>query len=105
MNAATRVCVQITRWVGTPVTVALFAALALVSLPGALATGSTIIIVAWVAQTFLQLVLLPLIMVGQQAQAEHTSRQTAAIVDHVTKTHERHFEALHRRLDQDRGGS
>jgi translation elongation factor EF-1alpha len=47
-----------------------FAAIALISLPAALKTGSAIIIVAWVAQTFLQLVLLSIIMVGQDVQAK-----------------------------------
>ena len=43
----------------------IFAAIALVSLPAAIKTGDPIVIVAWVAQTFLQLVLLSIIMVGQ----------------------------------------
>jgi hypothetical protein len=34
-----------------------------------LMSGSAIIIVAWIAQTFLQLVLLPVIIVGQNIQA------------------------------------
>lgn len=43
-----------------------FAALALISLPAAIASQDSLIIVAWIAQTFLQLVLLPVIMVGQR---------------------------------------
>ena len=50
----------------------LFTILALISLPTALATHDKIIIVAWIAQTFLQLVLLPIIMVGQNIQGKHT---------------------------------
>jgi len=46
-----------------------FTTLALVSLPSALKSGSLIIIIAWIAQTFLQLVLLPIIIVGQNVQA------------------------------------
>ena len=42
-----------------------FAIIALVSLPSALKSGDVITIVSWVAQTFLQLVLLSIIMVGQ----------------------------------------
>src|SRR3954447_22163743 len=45
----------ITRSVGTMWCAYAFAALALVSLPAALMSGSPIIIVAWIAQTFLQL--------------------------------------------------
>lgn len=47
----------------------LFAALALISAPAAFQTGDKLVIVAWVAQTFLQLVLLPVIIVGQNLQA------------------------------------
>ena len=43
----------------------LFCVLAFVSLPAALATHQSIVIVSWIAQTFLQLVLLPIILVGQ----------------------------------------
>lgn len=46
-----------------------FTLLALVSLPAALKSQNQIIIVAWIAQTFLQLVLLPIIIVGQNVQA------------------------------------
>ena len=42
-----------------------FAALTLISLPAALKTHDVVTIVGWVAQTFLQLVLLSIIMVGQ----------------------------------------
>ena len=60
-----------------------FAALALVSLPVAIAGGSATL-VAWTAQTFLQLVLLSVIMVGQKAQADHT----AAVKEHVLQIHD-----------------
>jgi hypothetical protein len=56
-----------------------FAALALVSLPAAIASGNAVILVSWLSQTFLQLVLLSIIIVGQniQAQASDTrSEQT-----------------------------
>lgn len=51
-----------------------FAVLALVSLPAALATGSVVTIVGWIAQTFLQLVLLSVIMVGQGIQSDTTTK-------------------------------
>lgn len=60
---------KITLAVGTMSCAYLFALLAFVSLPGSLNTGSPIVIVSWVAQTFLQLVLLPVIIVGQNLQA------------------------------------
>jgi hypothetical protein len=65
---------KITSVVGTMWCAIAFAILALVSLPGALATGDLVTIVSWVAQTFLQLVLLSVIMVGQDLQARSTAQ-------------------------------
>ncbi len=65
----------ITSVVGTMWTALAFALLALISLPAALATGETLVIVAWVAQTFLQLVLLPIIMVGQNVHSRRAERR------------------------------
>lgn len=56
--------------VGTMACAYIFVALALISLPAALSSGQIIIIVAWIAQTFLQLVLLPIIIVGQNIQGK-----------------------------------
>jgi hypothetical protein len=61
-----------------------FAALTLISLPAVIASGQPTIIVAWIAQTFLQLVLLPIIIVGQNViQAANDARAEA---DHETLT-------------------
>jgi len=68
----------ITRSVGTMWCAYVFAALALVSLPAAILSGSPIIIVSWIAQTFLQLVLLPVIIVGQNIQAAASDDRAAA---------------------------
>jgi len=54
-----------------------FAAIALISLPNAIKSHDTIIIVSWIAQTFLQLVLLSIIMVGQSVQSESVALQIA----------------------------
>jgi hypothetical protein len=59
-----------------------FALIAIVSFPAAIATHSPIIIVGWVAQTFLQLVLLPIIIVGQNVQAAASDARAQA--DHAT---------------------
>lgn len=48
----------------------LFTCLALVSLPGAIASHNAVVIIGWIAQTFLQLVLLPIILVGQALQTQ-----------------------------------
>ncbi len=60
---------KITLVVGTMWCAYLFTLLALISAPTAFKSGNSLIIVAWIAQTFLQLVLLPIIIVGQNVQA------------------------------------
>jgi hypothetical protein len=72
----TRLAVLVTGVVGTMICAYLFAGLALVSLPSAIRSGNTIIIVAWIAQTFLQLVLLPIIIVGQNVQAAAADKRS-----------------------------
>jgi hypothetical protein len=66
--------VKITHVVGTMWCAYAFAILALISLPVALRSGTSALI-AWIAQTFLQLVLLSIIMVGQKVAAEKSDRQ------------------------------
>jgi hypothetical protein len=61
--------VKITGGVGTMWCAYLFAVLALISLPEAL-RGGTATTISWIAQTFLQLVLLSIIIVGQKVSAE-----------------------------------
>lgn len=68
----------ITNGVGTMWAAYLFALLALVSLPAAIASGDVLVIVAWTAQTFLQLVLLPIIIVGQNIQAKAADARAIA---------------------------
>lgn len=63
-----KVAVIVTHAVGTMACAYLFTLLALAGLPAALAPGGQGII-AWIAQTFIQLVLLSIIMVGQQVQS------------------------------------
>ena len=77
----------VTLAVGTMWCAYIFTFLALVSLPAAVATHNKIIIVAWIAQTFLQLILLPIIIVGQNVQAaaadkrgEDTYRDAEAVL-------------------------
>jgi hypothetical protein len=82
----------ITNRVGTMWSAYLFTILALLSLPAvlsgfnafkstfpsALVKASIIALIAWVAQTFLQLVLLPIIIVGQNIQAAAADNRSAA---------------------------
>jgi signal transduction histidine kinase len=72
---------KITNAVSTMWCAYIFAAIALISLPAAIKSGDPLVIVAWIAQTFLQLVLLSIIMVGQQASSD-------AVAQKINETHE-----------------
>jgi hypothetical protein len=72
-----KIALVITRTVGTMACAYLFGLIALISLPAAITSGQVIIIVAWVAQTFLQLVLLSIIMVGQSVQSAASDARAA----------------------------
>jgi hypothetical protein len=75
-----RLAEKITSAVSTMWCAYIFAALALISLPAAIKTGDVVVIVAWIAQTFLQLVLLSIIMVGQ-------SVSSASVEQKINETH------------------
>ncbi len=78
----TRLAVVITKASGSMWCAYLFALLALISLPAAISSHNAIIIVGWIAQTFLQLVLLPIIIVGQNVQAAASDARAES--DHET---------------------
>ena len=69
-----RIAIVITNMVGTMWCAYAFALLALISLPEAIKAGTGALI-AWIAQTFLQLVLLSIIMVGQKVASEKSDMQ------------------------------
>jgi len=73
-----RIGLGVTKRVGTMWAAYIFLALTLVSLPAALQSGNVLVIVSWVAQTFLQLVLLPIIIVGQNIQAKSSDDRAIA---------------------------
>lgn len=112
LNAAEAFCLKVTVGVGTPICAAIFAVLAFVSLPTTLklagyysgpdlGTG-TVLVVSWVAQTFLQLVLLAIILYGQTIQAKGADRRAEqTYADTEAILHE--LAGLHRRLDEREG--
>lgn len=69
-----RLAVFITNIVSTMWCAYIFAAIALISLPSAV-RGGTATLISWIAQTFLQLVLLSVIMVGQKVAAAASDKQ------------------------------
>jgi hypothetical protein len=89
---------KITRGVGTMWCAYAFAILAFISLPEAIHTGTSAL-VSWIAQTFLQLVLLSIIMVGQKVEgaaaevrADATYKDAEAIL-HEAMGAQKHLEA------------
>src|ERR1700716_3781195 len=81
-NAA--VAVRITKVVGTMYCAYVFSLTALVALPAAIQQGSPTVLVNWLSSNFLQLVLLPIIMVGQNVIS--TAQDARAEADHETLT-------------------
>ena len=102
-----KVALAITRSVGTMACAYLFGVIALISLPAAVSSGQVIIIVAWIAQTFLQLVLLSVIMVGQNVQSlasdarsAHTFNDAETILDRLDLHTQGGLRAILDRIDE-----
>ncbi len=81
-NAA--VAVRITKIVGTMYCAYVFTLVALVALPAAIQQGSVTVLVNWLSSNFLQLVLLPIIIVGQNVIS--AAQDARAEADHETLT-------------------
>ena len=74
----TWLAVKVTNGVGTMWCAYAFATLALVSLPAAIASRNAVVLVSWISQTFLQLVLLSIIIVGQNVLAAASDKRAEA---------------------------
>jgi hypothetical protein len=117
-----KVAVALTRGVGTMACAYVFCLIALASLPAILVSAGVlqksqvpafltkpglILIVAWIAQTFIQLVLLSVIMVGQSVQsatsdarADGTFKDTETILDRLNVETTGGIKAIMDRLDR-----
>ena len=71
-----RIGLAITSAVGTMVCAYVFGLIALISLPSAIRSGSLTILIAWISSNFIQLVLLPVIIVGQNLQANAADKRS-----------------------------
>jgi len=92
-----KVAMFITKIVGTMWCAIAFSVLALISFPEAL-KGGTATTISWIAQTFLQLVLLSIIMVGQNLQSRHSELRADA--DYETNVEsKKDIEMLMKKLD------
>ena len=81
----TKVAIIITTAVGSMYCAYAFAVFDLISLPSAVRAGASAV-VTWVAQTFLQLVLLSVIMVGQNVQAAAADKRAEATFHDASAT-------------------
>jgi hypothetical protein len=107
-----RIGLMVTKFVGSMWAAYLFAGLALISLPAAIGTGDVRVIVDWVAQTFLQLVLVSVVIVGQnqmnqaaERRAEATYKDATALLHEVQQLqqHLAHQDAELEKLRKDLG--
>ena len=97
---------KITAGVGTMWCAYAFAALAVVSLPAAIQSHDAVTIVSWISQTFLQLVLLSIIIVGQNVQSSaadvraQATYEDADAVLHTALEIQQHMQAQDRAISQ-----
>jgi hypothetical protein len=100
-----RIAVTLTRIVGTMWCAYAFAVLALVALPDALQSGGLLPLIQWLSQTFIQLVMLSVIMVGQSILAKASDRRAdltyadAEATFHEAEQIQAHLEAQDRALN------
>ena len=92
-----RIALFITKIIGTMWCAYAFAGLAFISLPAAIA-GGTPTFISWLAQTLLQLVLLSVIMVGQNIQSRHTENLEEKIYT-MERLHGEQLDTIIRLLD------
>ncbi len=78
MSRNERIASYITKKVGSMQMAYIFTAIAFISFPAAILSHQPLIIISWIAQTFLQLVLLPVIIVGQNLQSRHSELRSKA---------------------------
>ncbi len=83
-RANAQLAVWVTKSVGTMYCAYVFTVIAFVALPSAIQQGSPTVLVNWISSNFLQLVLLPIIIVGQNVIS--AAQDARAEADHETLT-------------------
>ena len=92
INAA--VGLKITVLVGTMWCAYMFAIIAFVSLPSTIKQHSATVVVLWLSSEFIQLVLLPIIIVGQNIQARASDARAAKTFEDVEDARKKIEEAI-----------
>jgi hypothetical protein len=100
-----RIALRLTRIVGTMWCAYAFAMLAFVALPSAIEKGDPQTLISWMSQTFIQLVMLSVIMVGQDILGKAADRRSeltykdAEATFHEAEQIQQHLLAQDRALD------
>ena len=98
LNFQERLALIITKGIGSMYCAYIFTIIALISLPDAIHAGRAAII-SWIAQTFLQLVLLSIIMVGQNVESKHSELRADADYE-VNMKAEKEVEEIKKTLEE-----
>ncbi len=92
---------KVTTIIGTMWAAYLFSLIALVGLPGVIQRGDIVTIVIWLSSSFLQLVLLPIIIVGQNIQAKAADARAEATYNDAAAILQQAIEIQAHLLNQD----
>ena len=96
-----KVALILTTVVGTMWCAYAFAVLALVALPSAISQGTVLALVSWLSQTFIQLVMLSVIMVGQNILSRASDKRADMTYQDADATFHESEQIQAHLLDQD----
>ena len=99
-----KVAVVLTRVVGTMWCFWVFNGIALISLPTAIHSGNLTVLINWVSSNWIQLILLPALMVGQNLQSVAADARAARMFDDIEKVKAEMATALDRLDTHTQGG-
>lgn len=99
-----KVAVVLTRVVGTMWCFWVFNGIALISLPTAIQSGNLTVLINWVSSNWIQLILLPALMVGQNLQNVAADARSAKMFDDIEKVKADMTTALDRLDTRTQGG-
>jgi hypothetical protein len=99
-----KVAVILTRVVGTMWCFWVFNGIALISLPTAINSGNLTILINWVSSNWIQLILLPALMVGQNLQNVAADARSGKMFDDIEKVKADMTTALDRLDTRTQGG-
>jgi hypothetical protein len=96
-----KIALILTTIVGTMWCAYAFAVLALVALPSAIQQGTVLALVSWLSQTFIQLVMLSVIMVGQNILSRASDKRAQMTYDDADATFHESEQIQAHLLEQD----